>query len=276
MLDVDLHCHSNLSDGVLDPAVLAARAHAHGVRLWALTDHDELGGIPAARAAALEAGMRYVCGVEISISWAGETVHILGLQIDPQNQLLRQGLAHTRHGRLARAEEMAALLAQAGVPDALAGARRYASNPQLLGRTHFARYIVERGLCAKVSEVFQKYLTEGKPGYVPHRWASMEQALQWIHAAGGQAVVAHPGRYKYSTLAEAEMLQCFKDMGGAGIEVVTGSHSVEQYAHYANMAQHYGFLASAGSDFHAPGESRVDLGQLPAMPPGVKPIWHDW
>lgn len=276
MPNFDLHCHSNISDGVLTPEELALRAKQNGVDVWALTDHDELSGIARARASAQEHDMHHVAGVEVSISWAGETVHIIGLRIDEHNQTLNDGLFHTREGRRARALEIGRQLELVGIHGAFDGALKYAVNPGLVGRTHFARYIVELGICQKVGEVFKKYLVEGKPGYVPHRWASLEQALAWIHAANGVAIVAHPGRYKYSELAEAEMLSQFKQLGGAGIEVVTGSHSIEQYQHYAQVANYYGFLASQGSDFHAPGESRVDLGKLPPLPSQLKPVWHDW
>ncbi len=276
MPNFDLHCHSNISDGVLSPEALAERAKENGVEVWALTDHDEVAGVPIARAAAQRLGMHHVAGVEVSISWAGETVHILGLKIDENCHELVQGLATTRSGRSARAQEIGTQLEKAGIPNAYHGALQYAGNPDLVGRTHFARYIVETGVCASLGEVFKKYLVEGKPGFVPHRWATLEQAIGWIKAANGIAVVAHPGRYKYSDLAESEMLSRFKDLGGTAIEVVTGSHTIDQYQYYAQMANHYNFLASVGSDFHAPGESRVDLGRLPALPKNVKPIWHDW
>lgn len=276
MLNFDLHCHSNISDGVLSPEALAARAKENGVEVWALTDHDEVAGVPIARAAAQSLGMQHIAGVEVSISWAGETVHILGLKIDETCPELLHGLATTRFGRSARAKEIGLQLEKAGIPDAYQGALKYAGNPGLVGRTHFARYIVETGVCDKVGEVFRKYLVEGKPGFVPHCWATLEQAISWIHAANGIAVVAHPGRYKYSDLAESEMLARFKELGGTAIEVVTGSHTVDQYQHYAQVANRFDFLASVGSDFHAPGESRVDLGRLPPLPKNVKPVWHDW
>lgn len=276
MPNFDLHCHSNISDGVLAPQELARRAHGNGVDVWALTDHDEVSGIAEARAVALELGMRHVSGVEVSISFAGETVHIIGLQIDENHAPLVDGLQEIRAGRCARAQEIGLQLEKVGIADAHAGALRYAVNPGLVGRTHFARYIVELGLCGNVNQVFKKYLVEGKPGFVPHRWASLEQALQWIIGAGGIAVIAHPGRYKFGDLAQAQLFEQFKELGGKGIEVVTGSHSLDQYQEYASLAKRYGFLASSGSDFHAPGESRVDVGTLPPLPAGVTPVWHDW
>jgi predicted metal-dependent phosphoesterase TrpH len=276
MLNVDLHCHSNVSDGVLPPAKVAKVAREAGVDVWALTDHDEVGGIAAARVAAAEQGMRFVTGVEISITWAGETVHIVGLQIDENNAALVQGLHDTRSGRDQRGREIARQLALVGIPDAYEGALKYVGNPDLMSRTHFARYIVEIGVCRNTSEVFKKYLCEGKPGYVEHRWASLQQALQWIHGAGGIAVIAHPGRYKFSDTAEGILFDEFKQLGGSAIEVVTGSHTPDQYPEYARLANSYGFLASRGTDFHAPGETRVDFKLLPPLPGNVTPVWHDW
>ncbi|MFM9435617.1 3',5'-nucleoside bisphosphate phosphatase [Janthinobacterium sp. CG_23.3] len=276
MLNVDLHCHSNISDGVLAPAAVAAYARKAGVDVWALTDHDEVSGVAAARAAAAGHGMRFVAGVEISITWARETVHIVGLQIDEANPALLRGLANTRSGRDARGRDISAQLAAAGIPDAYEGALRFVGNPDLMSRTHFARYIVECGKCANIPEVFRKYLSEGKPGYVEHRWATLAEAVGWIRGAGGVAVIAHPGRYRFSDTAEGALFDEFKQLGGAAIEVVTGSHSPDQYPQYARLANDYGFLASRGTDFHAPGESRVDFAQLPPLPGNVTPVWHDW
>jgi len=276
MLNVDLHCHSNVSDGALAPAVVAARAKANGVDVWALTDHDEVGGIAEAREAAIALGMRYVTGVEISVTWAGKTVHIVGLQIDEKNEDLMRGLAMTRSGRERRAREMAAQLATVGIPGAFEGALKYVGNPDLISRTHFARFLVERGICPDATTVFRKYLTEGKPGYVPHRWATLQEAVSWIRGAGGCAVVAHPGRYDFNDLVLDALLSEFKQLGGIGVEVVTGSHTPDEFAVYAGVARKYGLLASRGSDFHAPGESHTDLGALPPLPPSVVPVWHDW
>ena len=276
MLKVDLHCHSNVSDGVLAPAAVAAYARKSGVDVWALTDHDEVAGIKAARTAANDLGMRFVPGVEISVTWANDTVHVVGLQIDEDNRALIDGLAATRNGREARGREIAAQLAQAGIPGAYEGALNYVGNPDLMSRTHFARYLVEIGVCGSTSEVFRRYLTEGKPGYVPHRWASLEDAVRWIRGAGGIPVIAHPGRYKFSDTAQGVLFDEFRQMGGNTIEVVTGSHTPDQYATYAELARRYGFLASRGTDFHAPGEARVEFAELPPLPAGLTPVWHDW
>ncbi len=275
-MKVDLHCHSTVSDGLLAPAAVAAHAHQAGVDVWALTDHDEVGGIKEARAAAQGLGMRFVPGVEISITWAGQTVHIVGLQVDEDNAGLVAGLAATRSGRDRRARDISAALDKAGIPKAYAGALKYVGNPDLMSRTHFARYLVEIGACANTAEVFRKYLSEGRPGYVPHRWATLEQAVGWIRGAGGIAVVAHPGRYKFAPVVEGALFDEFRQLGGSAIEVVTGSHTPDQYATYAEEARRYGFLASRGTDFHGPGEARVDFAQLPPLPAGLIPVWHDW
>jgi len=276
MLKVDLHCHSNVSDGVLAPAAVAAYARKGGVDAWALTDHDELKGIKAARQAALDLGMRFVPGVEISVTWGGETVHVVGLQVNEDEPVLTQGLAATRNGRDARGREIGTQLERAGIPGAYEGALKYVGNPDLLSRTHFARYLVEIGACGSTSEVFRKYLTEGKPGYVPHRWATLAEAVGWIRKAGGIPVIAHPGRYRFTPVAEGAMLDEFKQLGGNAIEVVTGSHTPDQYETYAEVARRYGFLASRGTDFHAPGEARVEFDKLPPLPAGLTPVWHDW
>lgn len=275
-LKFDLHCHSNVSDGLLPPEEVAARAKANGVGVWALTDHDEVGGVARARAAARALGMEHVAGVEISVTWAGHTVHIVGLRIDETNQALVEGLAATRNGRERRAREIAEALDRHGICGAYEGALKHVGNPDLISRTHFARYLVECGTCFDTKEVFANYLTEGKPGYVPHRWATLEESVRWIRGAGGVAVIAHPGRYKYTQTQFGALFDEFKQLGGAAIEVNTGSHTPEQYQEYAQVARSYGFLGSMGSDFHGPGESRMDLGGLPPLPTGVKPVWHDW
>jgi predicted metal-dependent phosphoesterase TrpH len=276
MLKVDLHCHSSVSDGVLAPGAVAAYARKGGVDVWALTDHDEIGGIKAAREAAAGLGMRFVPGVEISVTWGGETVHVVGLQVNEDEPALVRGLAATRNGRDARGREIAAQLEGAGIPGAYEGALKYVGNPDLLSRTHFARYLVEIGACASTPEVFRKYLTEGKPGFVPHRWAGLADAVGWIRQAGGIPVIAHPGRYRFTPLAEGALFDEFKQLGGNAIEVVTGSHTPDQYDTYAELARRYGFLASRGTDFHAPGESRVEFDKLPPLPSGLTPVWHDW
>jgi 3',5'-nucleoside bisphosphate phosphatase len=272
-LNADLHCHSIVSDGTLSPEELAIRAHQNGVQLWSLTDHDVLGGQARARLSAENLGMSYLAGVEISISWMNQTVHIVGLGVDDRNIILEEGLRATRDGRELRAQQIAAQLEQVGIHNSYEGALHFAGNPDLIARTHFARFLVEQKVCSNMDEVFRKYLVPGKPGYVSHRWASLDEAVQWIRGAGGEAVIAHPGRYKLNSLQMDELYARFKDLGGNGIEVVTGSHSPDQYATYAKVAERYGFMASRGSDFHDPHESDIDLGKLPHLPDHLTPIW---
>jgi len=272
-INADLHCHSVVSDGTLTPEELAQRAHANGVHLWALTDHDELGGQQRARAAAKDLKLDYLAGVEISVTWMGQTIHIVGLGIDEQHAGILQGLKQTREGRGDRAKLMAEQLLKAGIPGAYEGALHYAGNHELISRTHFARFLVEQGVCRDTEQVFKNYLIEDKPGYVPHRWASLADAIAWIKAAGGVAVIAHPGRYKLNAMHMDELFKFFKEHGGLGIEVITGSHTPDQYHEYGKIAQQYGFLASRGSDFHDPSESHTDLGVLPLLPDHLKPIW---
>lgn len=274
ILNADLHCHSNVSDGTLTPETLAARAKANGVELWALTDHDEVGGQQRARDAARALGLPWLSGCEISVTFAGETVHIVGLGFDIDDAQLTQGLAATRGGRERRAREMADELAKVGIRGAYEGALQYVGNPELISRTHFARYLVEAGACPDTASVFRRYLTEGKPGYVAHRWASLGDAVRWITQAGGAAVIAHPARYKFTPSAEYALFTEFIAHGGRAVEVVTGSHSDAEAIKYADTAREFGLLASRGSDFHAPDESRTDLGALPWLPGDLPPVWE--
>mgnify|MGYP002628320404 FL=1 len=271
----DLHCHSTISDGVYAPEVVAERAHACGVTLWALTDHDEVSGQQRARARAEELGMRYLSGVEISVTWAKQTVHIVGLGIDPENATLLHGLRETRAGRAGRARRIGERLAKLGMPGAFEGALTFAGNPELISRTHFARFLVEAGHCATVQGVFDKYLSDDGPAHEPMQWAKLEEAVSWIRGAGGVAVIAHPGRYHYTPTQFGALFDTFKEVGGQAIEVITGSHTVPQYQEYAQVARQYGFLASCGSDFHSAKESKIGFGSLPPLPADLKPVWQD-
>ncbi|HZV92665.1 MAG TPA: 3',5'-nucleoside bisphosphate phosphatase [Caldimonas sp.] len=272
-MNADLHCHSTVSDGTLDPEAVAARASANGVELWALTDHDEIDGQQRALAAARTLGLPYLTGTEISVTFAGTTVHIVGLGFDPADERLVRGLAATRGGREARAREMADALAKVGIADAFEGALRFVGNPELISRTHFARFLVDSGACADTQEVFRRFLVEGRPGFVPHRWATLRDAVTWISDAGGVAVVAHPARYKFTATEEYALFTEFKTLGGRGVEVVTGAHSAADARRYADTAREFDLLASRGSDFHSPEESRIDIGTLPPLPEGLEPVW---
>ena len=274
ILNADLHCHSVISDGTLTPEALAARAHANGVELWALTDHDEIGGQTRAATAAKALGMGYLSGTEISVSFAGRTVHIVGLGFDIHSPGLQNGLQSTRGGRHDRAKDMAAGLAKVGIHGSFEGALTYAGNPDLISRTHFARFLVETGVCKDTHEVFRRFLTEGKPGFVPHRWAALGDAIRWIRECQGVAVIAHPARYGFSPTEEYALFTEFKNHGGQAVEVVTGSHSAQEAIVYADMAREFDLAASRGSDFHSPDESHTDLGSLPWLPGNLTPVWE--
>jgi predicted metal-dependent phosphoesterase TrpH len=274
-MNIDLHCHSNVSDGALPPAQVARRAARAGVEVWALTDHDQLGGLDEAREAARAEGMRFVDGVEISVTWRGSTIHIVGLRIDPANATLVAALQRVRSGRVERARQIARDLQEAGVAGAFDGAMRHAEHPEMIARTHFARFLVEAGVVVDVRAAFRRFLVPGKPGYVPHEWAKLADAVHWILAAGGQAVLAHPGRYRLSAGALEALLGEFRAAGGEALEVVTGSHSSEQMRHFGAIAARHRFAASRGSDFHGP-EEGAEFGSLPPLDPALRPVWRDW
>jgi hypothetical protein len=274
-MNVDLHCHSNASDGALDPAEVVRRAAAQGVALLALTDHDQLAGLAEARAAAGDAGIEFVDGVEISTTWRGSSVHVLGLRIDPRHEPLGRALAAVRAGRIERAKQMARDLSAAGIGGSFDGAMRHAQRPEMIGRTHFARYLVEAGLARDIKAVFKRFLVPGKPGYVEHRWAGLAEAVRWIREAGGDAVLAHPGRYPFSAAAMRELIAEFRSYGGVALEVACGSHTPEQCREYGTLAAHLGLKASRGSDFHAPGEG-AELGGAPALDARLSPVWSGW
>jgi predicted metal-dependent phosphoesterase TrpH len=272
----DLHCHSTRSDGLLAPADVVRRAAARGVDVLALTDHDDTAGLDEARAAAAEAGMAFVTGAELSVSWEDITVHVVALCFDPAHDGLQGGLEQIRGGRDSRARRIADSLAAAGIAGAYEGARRYVTSERLISRTHFARFLVEAGHAHEMKDVFSRYLTPGRPGYVAHAWASLEHTIGWIHAAGGQAVLAHPGRYKVNSTGLRRLLGEFRDRGGDAIEVLSPSHQAAQVAQFASLARAYGLAASTGSDYHGPGESWLDLGDLPPLPSGLDPVWKRW
>jgi predicted metal-dependent phosphoesterase TrpH len=274
MENVDLHCHSRASDGLLTPAEVVLRAYDHGVTTLALTDHDETDGLEEAAGAAHDLKLRFVPGVEISVTWNDTTIHIVGLGIARGDAALAQGLQAVRAERPRRAAKMAAGLEAVGISGSLEGAMTYVSNPALISRTHFARFLIGQGHARDMKDVFKNYLVPGKPGYVPHQWADLGDAVKWIIGSGGIAVLAHPGRYALSRPDMRGLLAEFSDHGGQGIEVVTSNHSPEQCAVFTALARELGMYASRGSDFHGPGESRVELGALPPLPDGLKPVWQ--
>ncbi|MCK9260373.1 MAG: 3',5'-nucleoside bisphosphate phosphatase [Azoarcus sp.] len=272
-MNADLHCHSTVSDGWLEPEAVVRRAAANGVELLALTDHDELGGLDEAARVAQELGLRFVNGVEISVSFAGETIHIVGLGFDHHHPALVAGLKQVRSGRDARAKKISEALEKAGIVDALGGARQFAHNPELVSRAHFARFLVASGVMPDVKTVFDHYLVRGKPGFVEHEWASLEEAVGWIREAGGIAVIAHPARYRLSSAALEELFDRFCAAGGEAVEVVSGAHSEDEMRRFATVARRRGLLASRASDFHGENESPVDLGRCNPLPADLTPVW---
>ena len=276
MPNIDLHCHSTISDGLLTPTQLVEHAAARGVDMSALTDHDDVAGLEEARRVAADKSIIFVNGVEVSASWRGQTLHIVGLGIDPEHPQLVRGLKSIRDGRTVRARSIAAQLDKFGIHGSFEGAYANTGDGRLIGRTHFARFLVQQGYAKDVRSVFKKYLVKGKPGYVPHQWATLSDAVGWICDSGGRAVIAHPARYKLGKDALDELLLEFRALGGEAIEVITASHTPEQSLLFARHSQRMGLLASRGSDFHGPGESYFDLGRMPELPANCTPVWHDW
>jgi 3',5'-nucleoside bisphosphate phosphatase len=269
----DLHSHSTASDGILSPEDLVKRAHANGVRVLSLTDHDGIGGLAEASAAAKIFGVEFVPGVEISVTWRDSTVHIVGVGIDPNSKDLTDGLDSVSGSRLRRGIAIAEELRRVGIDGTLDAAITLAKDSRSLSRAHFARVLVEKGYAADTKSVFHRFLAKGKPGYVPHQWATLENAVRWISAAGGVAVIAHPGRYAFSDEEAHAFLSQFRELGGKGVEVLTGSHTPQQARKYAELSKKYRLKASCGSDFHGPNESRIDLGRLPELPGELEPVW---
>ncbi len=274
-LHFDLHSHSTQSDGTLTPEALVRRARVQGVDVLALTDHDVTDGLAEAAVTAVEVGLRLISGVEISVTWSGVTFHIVGLNVDPEHVGLQAGLAKLRAIRTGRGEEIARRLEKHGIEGALTGAQAFATGP-ILSRTHFARFLVEAGYAKDMRKVFKKFLVHNRPGYVPGDWATLEEAVGWIRDAGGQAVIAHPARYRISATRLRQFIDAFKDCGGVGIEVVSGSHSAGDIAGMAQYAKRYELLASCGSDYHGPEQSWQELGRPMPLPEGCVPIWKEW
>jgi len=271
----DLHTHSTASDGAYAPAELVRQAHGAGVTHLALTDHDSTDGLIAAQAEATECGLSLIPAVEISTSWHGKSVHIVGLAIDPDKPELQQGLARLQSQRMARAEEMGRSLAKKGIEGGFEAARELAGGG-MITRTHFARFLASQGLATTVRAVFDHYLVQGKPGYVHTEWAGLEDAVGWIKSAGGIAVVAHPQRYKLTGSWLRRLLIEFKEAGGEALEVVAGNASLGDIQSSATAARRHELLASVGSDFHSPDSCWLKLGHLQELPKDLTPVWSLW
>lgn len=272
-LRCDLHSHSTVSDGTLSPTELIQRAHENDVKMFALTDHDATEGLKEAAIAADKVGMLFVPGIELSVTWSHQTIHIVGLGINPDDETLNKGLMVLREFRSRRGEDIAQKLEKAGLDKPLEGAKKFA-NGEILSRTHFARYLVEQGRAKDIRQVFKRFLVKGKPGYVAGKWASLEDALAWIHGAGGMAVIAHPARYKISATRMRQLIVEFKELGGIGFEAISGSHSPDEEQRMARLADQFDLYISKGSDFHSPENIYRELGALQDIPQGSIPIWH--
>lgn len=274
-VSIDLHCHSTISDGLFSPEALVAYAHAQGIKVLALTDHDDMGGLNVARQTAEQYGMQFINGVEISVTWKNRTLHIVGLKIDPEYLPLKTALAAVRQGRIDRAKRMAEGLAKVGIEGSFEGTQAMAGN-SIMTRSHFARFLVEAGYVKNVKTVFKKYLVKGKPGFVEHEWMSLEAAVTLIKDSGGVAVIAHPGRYDLGRTNMPLLMHEFRKYGGEAIEVVTGSHTPPQYTQFAKIAHQFSLKASLGSDFHGPGVSYIEMGHIAELPSNCVPVWQDW
>ncbi len=272
---IDLHCHSTISDGLFSPPDLIAHAAQRGIKVLALTDHDDMGGLQAAREAALQHGIQFVNGVEISVTWKKRTLHIVGLKVNPDYAPLKNALNLVHTGRDERAQEMGASLAKAGIHDAYEGSKMIAAN-SIITRTHFARFLVQNNHAKDTKSVFKKYLVKGKPGFVEHEWMDLEAAVTLIKDSGGIAVIAHPGRYDLGMNNMHLLMHEFRGYGGVAIEVVTGSHTPPQYQQFAKIAHRFSLKSSLGSDFHGHGISYMDMGYISELPSGCVPVWDDW
>jgi predicted metal-dependent phosphoesterase TrpH len=269
----DLHSHSTASDGTLSPACLVARAADMSVDVLALTDHDTLEGIEEAQQAGQKHGIRIITGAEISVTLNGQTVHIVALDIDPASQGLGVGLQKLVEYRHWRAAEIGRRLEKHGISGAHEGAVAL-SNGRLVSRTHFARFLVDKGEARDMRDCFKRFLVRNKPGHVSGEWATLEEVLGWIHGAGGHAVIAHPARYGMTRTKLRRLMGEFQELGGEAIEVVSGSHSRDECYTMARHAQDFNLHASSGSDFHTPVNQWVELGRLMPLPAGCKPVWE--
>lgn len=269
----DLHTHTTASDGSLSPLALVQHAKLCATDVLAVTDHDITLGLDQAESAARDVGITFVPGIEISVTWDSQTVHIVGLHIDRHAPGLLQGLETIHTFRQWRAEEIGRRLAKAGIEGAYEGACKFA-NGKIISRTHFARFLVEQGHAQDTRQVFTRFLTYNKPGYVPGRWATLEQALNWIHEAGGLAVLAHPARYRFTATKLRQLIGEFHELGGIGIEVVSGSHSADDIQQFAKLARQQQLYASRGSDYHGPETAYADPRRIPLLPAGCTPLWE--
>lgn len=273
---IDLHSHSQCSDGSLSPADLVALAVRAGVKALALTDHDSVDGIREAQTAAEGTGLTLIAGVELSAIWGVHNIHVVGLQVDIEHPILKAGLAQQAGARAERGRQMGAKLEALGLEGAYEGALALASSPDGLSRTHMAQWLFDAGHVSTIQQAFDKYLGPRKPAAVPMPWASLADVVAWIKAAGGVAVVAHPGRYDMSRTKMRQLLADFKAVGGDGMEVATATEKPDMVAYLGRLSQQLELLASQGSDYHGKPAPWIALGRFPTLPAGCVPIWTAW
>jgi len=272
-MKIDLHSHSFYSDGVLSPSEVVKLASQAGCELFSLTDHDTTQGSAEAKLEADKLNLSLINGVEISAFWRNMAIHILGLGIDINNDILQTGLEHNQKLRKERAEKIALGLWRSGIKDALEKTQSF-SKTEMLTRTHFAQMLISEGYCKDMKAVFRRYLTGKKPGGVGVEWKDFEEVVHWIHAAGGKALIAHPLRYRMTNTKIKKLLIDFKGVLGDGIEVVTGTSTEEEVKLSSQWAEDYNLLASCGSDFHGWPNQRVQIGNLIELPNTKKVIWN--
>ena len=270
----DLHSHSTCSDGKLSPTELVQLAAEQGLHTLSLTDHDTVQGIREAKQAAEQCGLQLIPGVEISTTWSKTSVHIVGLNLDPENPELLEGLASQQAARRQRAELIAQKLSGLGIEDFFAKVEQQANGAEI-GRPHFAQVMVDEGVVENMAEAFKKYLGSGKKGDVKNLWPEIDQAVQWIHAAGGVAVLAHPLHYKMTNMKRRALLKAFKACGGDAMEVVSGMQTPDQSRYMAQLAKEYELKASVGSDFHFLTQWQKP-GKFSALPESIDPVWMAW
>ena len=271
----DLHTHTIESDGKYTPKELVDHAILAGIDVLAITDHDTTSGLDEAYQATTNKSIRLITGVELSVKWKEKNFHIVGLNIDPGNKILSEGLEKHRHERELRAIKIGQRLEKYGIPDAYAGAKQLAKN-NAITRNHFARFLVSRGLAKNIGDVFKHYLVKNKPGYVKTNWVSMEDGIHQIKDSGGIAILAHPLRYRLSGSWMTKLLAAFKDAEGDGLEIVTGNSTPDNMRTCAGYARRYDLIGSIGSDFHGHENNGPQLGKLKSMPDDIVPVWNSW
>ena len=272
-MNVDLHCHTTVSDGALSPAQLIALAVDREIDMLAITDHDSIDcyrQIDTARA-----DLTLITGIELSTTWQGRSVHIVGLNIDLKNPALLEGVSQQSLARDQRAVKISQRLEKLGFENTLQGARSISNGGQI-GRPHFAQHLVQIHAVTSVQQAFNKYLGSGKAGDIKEHWASLEDVISWIRNAGGVAVLAHPTKYKMTRTKLCLLIEDFIDAGGEAMEVISGAQNPSITGSMAALCHKYNLLASCGSDFHAPEQPWASLGHVPQLPSNCKPVWTHW